>query len=122
MNYHTDEDNNLDGYCGDLSPMMATLARKSLNRVYRLKDNRVIFAKHHIREMVAKGDIKFKVLESPRIKPMSRIKYFRSTNEEQAAHEKRMKEGGNKKTYLVNNYDYGKTGFDYAKYLQSKVG
>jgi len=52
---------------------------------------------------------------------MSRTRYNRATNEEQEAHARKIREGGQKTVYLVGNYELGKTAYDYAEYLKGKV-
>ena len=58
--------------------------------------------------------------EEPRIKDMSRMAFFRATNEEQRAHEKRQQEAGLKTCYGIRqpeqslSYVVSKTEHDYA--------
>lgn len=58
--------------------------------------------------------------EVNKIQPMSRMAYFRATNEQQAAHEKKIKLAGKKTVYSLSHdiysYDIGKFEFDYANY------
>lgn len=69
--------------------------------------------------MIVNRGGELKTEEVPRIQPMSRKAYFRADNREQEAHEKRMKEAGNKTLYYVGGYDLGKTAFDYALSLKN---
>src|SRR5690606_10885445 len=48
---------------------------------------------------------------------MSRAAFNRATNEEQRAHAAKQRAAGKKTVYLVNDYDLGKTAYDYAAHL-----
>lgn len=49
-----------------------------------------------------------------KVKPMSSRQYFRATNAEQQAHEKRVREGGKVAEYYLGDYKVSKTEHDYA--------
>lgn len=49
-----------------------------------------------------------------KIKPMSSRQYFRATNAEQQAHERRVREGGKVAEYYLGDYKVSKTEHDYA--------
>jgi len=75
----------------------------------------------HVENMVASGGVELTTYEESKIKPMTSRQSFRASNEDQQAHEKRMKEAGTQTVYLVNGYRLGKTGYEYAKHLIGKV-
>lgn len=54
------------------------------------------------------------ITQEDRIKPMSSLQFFRATNEEQAAHERRVKAGGKKDVYWIGDQSATKTEYDYA--------
>lgn len=61
--------------------------------------------------------LKTRITQEDRIKPMSRMAYFRANNEEQRAHERRVKEAGKKDVYWIGDYEVTKIEHDYAKRL-----
>lgn len=69
-----------------------------------------------MREFVKEG-AEIQIVQEDKIKPMSRRKFNQSSNAEQEAHERRVKEGGKKSVYLVNNFEVTKTEYDYAQFL-----
>ena len=111
-----EQEADIDGFGSELSPMSLGKVVKTLNAQIR-KDGKVKTIKEHVRDMVAAGDVKLSTFEESVIKPMSRTAFNRATNQEQAAHEKKMKAGGTKTVYLINDSVLGKTAYDYAKHL-----
>ena len=67
-----------------------------------------------VERKVAEG-LKTKVTQEDRIKPMSRMAYFRANNEEQRAHDRKVKEAGKKDVFWIGDYEVTKTEHDYAK-------
>lgn len=91
-------------------------ANSTLHKEIRL-DGKVMTLREAVEMLVARGE-ELSTEEEPKIKPMSRRAFNRANNQEQAAHERRMKEAGNKTVYYIGGYDLGKTAYDYALTLQ----
>ena len=108
-----------DGFADTFKPLVRGKIIKDLKKQLRFKDG-VFSIKEKVRALVKEGKATLETFEEDRIKPMSRMAAFRADNATQAAHDKKVKEGGKKTVYLVNGSDLGKTGYDYAKYLESK--
>ena len=71
-----------------------------------------------VQRLIAQGG-KFEAREEPKVKPLSRMAFFRADNHQQRAHEKRMKEGGMKTVHICILpdgvfYDVTKIQYDYA--------
>lgn len=71
-----------------------------------------------VQNLIAQGG-KFEAREEPKIKPLSRMAFFRADNRQQRAHEQRMKEGGMKTVHVCIlpdgvYYDVTKIQYDYA--------
>lgn len=73
-----------------------------------------------VERKVAEG-LKTKVTQEDRIKPMSRMQFFRANNEEQRAHEKKIKEAGKKDVFWIGDYEVTKTEHDYAVSLADQL-
>lgn len=58
--------------------------------------------------------------QEDKIKPMSRSQFNRASNEEQRAHERRVKEAGKKDVYWIGDYEVTKVEHDYAEHLIQK--
>lgn len=71
-----------------------------------------------VAKKVAEG-LKPKVEQEDKIKPMSRAQFNRASNEEQRAHERKVKEAGKKDTYWLGDYSVTKIEYDYAKSLDA---
>lgn len=72
--------------------------------------------KDAIKTLLAEGATP-RTAEEDIIKPMSRLKFFRSDNYQQAAHEQKIKDAGKKTVYMIGGYELGKTAYDYALFL-----
>lgn len=108
----------VDGFMDDAKPAMKALAVKALNKQVRY-NGEVTTIKQIVRDKVAKGEAT-SAEEEDRIKPMTRAQFNRADGKEQAAHERRIKEAGEKTVYYVGNTDLGKFAYDYANYLAAK--
>lgn len=97
------------------SPMLLARARIALEKQVRL-DGVVMPSHSFIHTLIARG-LEPSVRQEDRIKPMSRMANFRATNEEQRAHERKIKEGGTVAVYSVGNYDVGAFEYALASYL-----
>jgi hypothetical protein len=73
-----------------------------------------------VERKVAAG-LKTRITQEDRIKPMSRMAYFRANNEEQRAHERRVKEAGKKDVYWIGDYEVTKIEHDYANRLAEQA-
>jgi hypothetical protein len=62
-----------------------------------------------------------RVTQEDKIKPMSRTAFNRATNEEQRAHERRVKAAGKKDVHWIGDYTVTKAEHDYAVSLREKV-
>lgn len=109
----------INGFTEGMAPNTAALAAKALDKLVRWRD-KVASVREHIEAWHKAGELKVSTTQEPRIKPMSRTTFNRASQRQQDAHEKRMKEAGNKTVYWVNNIDLGKTAFDYASHLLGK--
>ncbi len=69
-----------------------------------------------VERKVAEG-LKTRITQEDRIKPMSRMQFFRANNEEQRAHERKIKEAGKKDVYWIGDYEVTKIEHDYAARL-----
>lgn len=79
-----------NGFLAEKTPMGAAKADKALNKQYRV-DGKI-----------------------------NTVAGFIEAWSEEGPMELRVRQNGNKSLYLVNGYDFGKTAYDYAQYLQSK--
>ena len=82
------------------------------------ENGEVLTRRQWVERKVAEG-LKTKVTQEDRIKPMSRMAYFRANNEEQRAHDRRVKEAGKKDVFWIGDYEVTKTEHDYANALAS---
>ena len=106
---------NIDGFMDDANPMAKGRAISALNKEVNYK-GKVTTIKELVRSKVKNGETT-STEEEDKIKPMSRIAYFRADNKRQAEHDKKVKEGGKVTVYYVGNTNLGKTAYDYANHL-----
>lgn len=106
----------MNGYLADKTEVQKGAIRKALDKSLRW-NSQIISYRRYIETRFADGDLKVSVETEGRIKPLSRTAHFRATNEEQAAHEKRMKTAGTKEVYYVNGNDLGVQAGRYAAFL-----
>jgi diguanylate cyclase (GGDEF)-like protein len=83
-------------------------------------DGQVMTRRQFIEARIAAGD-KPSVEMVDKVKPMSRMASFRATNEQQRAHEKKVREGGKVPEYSVGTYVVPKIEYDYAVSLATKA-
>jgi len=105
-----------NGFISEMTPLKKGRIRRALEKLHRF-DGKVMSVRDRVEQLNTDGDLEASTTEENKIKPMSRTQYNRATNEEQAAHEKKMREAGMKTVYLVNDTDMGKIGYDYAEHL-----
>ena len=84
------------------------------------ENGEVLTRRQWVERKVAEG-LKTKVTQEDRIKPMSRMAYFRANNEEQRAHDRKVKEAGKKDVFWIGDYEVTKTEHDYANALTDKA-
>lgn len=110
------KNDNINGFLDGKAENVKGLIRKALSKELRF-DGVVMSIRDRIEGAQKNGNLSVSTFEEPRIKPMSRTQFNRADNREQAAHEKKMRDAGNKTVYLVGESDLGKTAYDYAKHL-----
>lgn len=108
----------LDGFADDLPPMQKGRILASLNKQLRF-DGKVMTIKDKVKEIIAEGG-ELRTEQENIIKPMSRTRWNRADNKQQAEHERKIRDAGKKTVYYVGNYDLGKTAYDYARFLKTK--
>jgi hypothetical protein len=74
-----------------------------------------------VAKMVAEGAAT-RITQEDRIKPMSRRRFNQADNEQQREHERRVKAGGKKSVYWIDNYEVTKTEHDHAAALIAAKG
>ena len=107
------------GFLAGKSDVGASTAEKALDKRYKFDDG-VQTVAEYIEQQLENGTLKIETREEPKYKGVSRQAWNRMDARQQAAEEKRVKEGGMKTVYSVNNMDLGKTAYDYAKFLLDK--
>ena len=103
----------------DYSPMMKERARLALDKPVRYENN-VMPAYAFVQALLAKG-LQPRTTQEDRIQPMSRLAFFRANNEQQRAHEERIRQGGKKTVHHIGNFEVGSFEHAYASFLASKV-
>ena len=101
------------------TPLKMANAKKALNQQTRV-DGGPIIKVHEFIENIAKLGAKTRCLQVPKIKPLSRMADFRATNEQQKAHELKMKQSGTKPEYMFGAYLVNKISYEYALFLEAK--
>lgn len=101
------------------SPLMIGRAKLSLDKSIRY-ENQLMPAYAFVQALLAKG-LTPRTTEEDRIQPMSSMAYFRASNEQQRAHEDRIREGGKKTVHHVGDLEVGSFEHAYANFLASKA-
>ncbi len=108
----------LKGYGAGFTAMRRGAVTATLNKL--VTHNGVeMTLKDKVAELVAAG-AKLSTMEVDAVAPMTRTQFNRASQKEQDAHAKRVREGGKKTVYLINDHDMSKTAYDYAQYLMEK--
>ncbi|MBO5823823.1 MAG: hypothetical protein J6Q93_02545, partial [Prevotella sp.] len=107
------------GFLAGKTDLGASAAEKALNKKYNF-DGKVMTVAEFVEEAVANGNAKLLTIEEPKYKGASRAAWNRMDARQQEADAKRVKESGTKTVYTVNDHDFGKTAYDYAKFLLDK--
>ena len=114
------ESDDVQGFTSDLNGLQTGRTKKALNKQFRFEDGGVMTVRERVEALAKSGELEVSTYEENKIKPMSRRAYNRADNQEQEAHDKRVKDGGKKTVYQVNGSELGKIGHDYANYLLNK--
>lgn len=114
------EASSLSGFTEGMTPMQRGRVEKALQKKWR-HDGKAQTTKQIVDGFAAEGDLRLTTEEVNKIADMSRMQYFRATNQQQEAHERRQREAGKKTVYFVNGLGLGKIAYDYAQYLQQKA-
>lgn len=107
--------NNIDGFGSEQTPMQLGRTIAALNKAVQV-DGKPTTIKAVVKKLVESGELTSTELHDV-IKPMTRLQSFRANQQEQDAHEKKIKDAGKKTVYYVGDYNLGKTAYDYAQYL-----
>ena len=107
------------GFLADKTDLAASTAEKALSKKYNF-DGKVMTVAEFVEDAVGNGNVKLSAIEEPKYKGASRAAWNRMDARQQEADAKRVKEGGTKTVYTVNDHDFGKTAYDYAKFLLDK--
>lgn len=110
----------LDGFDATMNPMQRGKALAALNKVFRFDDGKIMSRKEKIRELIAAGETT-ETMEVDAIKPWTNRQWNRADGRQQEEHRRKVAAAGKKTLYFVGNYDFGKTGYDYANFLMSKA-
>lgn len=109
-----------NGFLANKTDLAAATAEKALQKKYKFEDKNYTVAEY-VEQAVASGNVELKTKEVPKYAGASRRAWNKMDAREQAADAERVKNSGTKTEYYVNGYDLGKTGYDYAQYLQAKA-
>jgi len=108
------------GFTDQMTPMQRGRVEKSLQKKWNIEGKHQT-AKQYIEDSIKSGKLELETQEENRIKDMTRMQNFRASNEQQQAHEAKVKAGGKVTKYLINGYDFGKIAYDYAQHLSEKA-
>ncbi len=97
--------------------MRAGQAKKALLKLVR--HNGAVMSSFEFVDALVTQCLETRLEQEDRIKPMTRRAYNRASNEEQHAHEKRIRMAGQKTVYYLGNYEVGAFEYAYAGYLQA---
>lgn len=92
-------------------------AEKTLNKLFRF-DGVVMSIRQFVETAVSENK-SIEVYEQNKIKEMSRTAFNRATGKEQDEHDRRIREGGKVKCYLIDSYEMPKPAYDYAVQIKS---
>lgn len=101
------------------SPMLTARSRLALDKPVRY-EGKEMPSYAFVQALLAKGLVPT-TAEVDRNQPMSRMAFFRATNEQQRAHEERIRNGGKKTVHHIGGFEVGSFEYAYASYLQSRA-
>lgn len=114
-----EEQDDFSGFAAGMTAMQRGRIRSVLGKQFRFSrfGGRVMTRREYIDALYEAGDLSVSQHREPRVKPMSRLQFFRATQAQQDAHARKMREGGEKTVYLVNNSEMPNVAHDYAQHL-----
>jgi hypothetical protein len=106
----------------NFSAMQSGMAKKVLKKWVRYQ-GKILETARFVEILIAEGRVP-RASEEDRIKPMSRMAYFRADNNEQDEHERKIKAAGVKKVFDLVSSDgrsmrIGDYGYAYAQYVRA---
>lgn len=114
-----EEQDDFSGFAAGMTAMQRGRIRSVLGKQFRFSrfGGRIMTRREYIDALHEAGDLSVSHHREPRVKPMSRSQFNRATQAQQDAHERKMREGGEKTVYFVNNSEMPKVAHDYAQHL-----
>lgn len=109
-----------NGFLANKTKLGASSAEKALNKRVKIEDKNYTIAEY-VEQAVQSGKIELRTSEVPKYKGVSRRKWNHMDAAQQQAEQERIKNGGTVTEYYINDYNLGKTAYDYAQYLQAKA-
>lgn len=109
-----------NGFLANKTALGASSAEKALNKKVKIEDKTYTIAEY-VEQAVQSGKIELRTSEVPKYKGVSRRKWNQMDAAQQQAEQERIKNGGTVTEYYINDYNLGKTAYDYAQYLQAKA-
>lgn len=109
-----------NGFLADKTKLGASNAEKALSKKVKIEDKNYTIAEY-VEQAVQSGTIELRTSEVPKYKGVSRRKWNQMDAAQQQAEQERIKNGGTVTEYYINDYNLGKTAYDYAQYLQAKA-
>jgi hypothetical protein len=106
----------INGFLVGKDEKTKALIRIALDKLYKI-DGETVNARDFIDKKHETSELETRIREENVIKDMSRSAYNNATQEQQDAHEKKQREAGTKKVYIVNSYELGKIAYDYAIHI-----
>lgn len=109
--------NYLETYLQTLPPLKRTRASLYLTKMQRSIDFGVTSIAEYVELRLKKENYVLKIKQVPKLAPLTRLQFFRATNEEQRRHEKAILASGLKNEYYIGLYMVVKTEYDYASFI-----
>lgn len=109
-----------NGFLANKTALGASNAEKQLSKRVNIEGKPYTIAEY-VENAVQSGKIELRTSEVPKYKGVSRRKWNQMDAAQQQAEQERIKNGGTVTEYYINDYNLGKTAYDYAQYLQAKA-
>lgn len=109
-----------NGFLANKTKLGASSTEKALNKRVKIEDKNYTVAEY-VEQAVQSGKIELRTSEVPKYKGVSRRKWNQMDAAQQQVEQERIKNGGTVTEYYINDYNLGKTAYDYAQYLQAKA-
>lgn len=102
--------NNFEAFsaASGFTPMRMGQAKKTLLTQIRYKD--VVMTRQEFVDCLLKEGLTPRTRQEDKIQPMSRMAFFRANNEQQRAHDQKVKDAGKATVYYVGGYEVGAIG------------